>query len=93
MTGSISLGQVAARVAMLDVACSRCERRGRLRLADWLGKLGPDFPMTELGAEVGADCVRRQETGPNNRCDVYYPKLTEIIYGESAPSPSPLHGE
>jgi hypothetical protein len=26
------LGQVAARLTMLDVACNRCDRRGRLRL-------------------------------------------------------------
>jgi hypothetical protein len=86
MPGSIPLGQVAARAAMLDVACSRCTRRGRLRLADLVAKLGPDFPMTQLGAEVGADCSRRRDPGPGHRCDVYYPQLREIMYGEQAPS-------
>jgi hypothetical protein len=28
--GVVTLGQIAARLTMLDVACNRCDRRGRL---------------------------------------------------------------
>jgi hypothetical protein len=31
--GSITLGELAARATTLDVACTRCERRARLRAA------------------------------------------------------------
>ena len=39
------LGEIAARTAMLEVACSRCERRGRYRL---------DRLIARHGAEAGA---------------------------------------
>jgi hypothetical protein len=28
--GAVQLGDIAAKIAMLEVACRRCERRGRL---------------------------------------------------------------
>jgi hypothetical protein len=30
---AVTLGEIADRLAMLEVACSRCERRGRLSVA------------------------------------------------------------
>jgi hypothetical protein len=33
--GSITLGDLAGKIAMLEVACSRCQRRGRL----WVDRL------------------------------------------------------
>jgi hypothetical protein len=30
--GVVLLGAVAARLTVLDVACNRCDRRGRLRI-------------------------------------------------------------
>jgi hypothetical protein len=79
--GSITLGEVAARASHLDVACSRCERRGRYQLARLLEALGADFQMTNLGVEL-ADCPRRNAAIHNERCDVYFPGLTSLIYGE-----------
>jgi hypothetical protein len=31
--GTISLGEIAARLTMVEVACNRCDRRGRLNVA------------------------------------------------------------
>src|SRR4051795_685390 len=44
MTASadITVGQVAERVRMLDVKCSRCDRAGRLSLSRLLLELGAD---------------------------------------------------
>lgn len=46
--GSILLGDVAARAEWLMVTCGKCERRGRLRVADLLARYGRDYPMTHL---------------------------------------------
>ena len=29
-SGAVTLGDIAGKIAMLEVACDRCERRGRL---------------------------------------------------------------
>ncbi|MGF6607069.1 hypothetical protein OKW45_001969 [Paraburkholderia sp. WSM4175] len=81
--GSVSLSEVAARATHLEVACTRCERRGRYRLAKLLDQLGADFPMTDLGSEI-TDCPRRSESAPNKRCDVYFPGLPQIMNGDQA---------
>lgn len=77
-SGSVALGDVAAIASHLDIACSRCERRGRYNLARLVARLGPDFPMTDLGAEL-ADCPNRAITAHGERCDVYFPGLVAIL--------------
>jgi hypothetical protein len=49
------LGQVAARLTMLDVACNRCDRRGRLRADRLLAEHGPDLPMPKLRRIIAAE--------------------------------------
>jgi hypothetical protein len=56
--GTVTLGEVAARASHIEVACTRCERRGRYRLSRLIATLGEDFPMTDLGAQI-ADCPKR----------------------------------
>lgn len=79
--GSIDLGDVAARASHIDVACSRCERKGRYQLARLVDALGADFPMTNLGAEL-ANCPHRKDATHNKRCDVYFPGLRKLMYGD-----------
>lgn len=50
--GSITLGEVAACASHIEVACGRCERRGRYRLVKLVASLGEDFPMTDLGGWI-----------------------------------------
>lgn len=76
--GSIDLGDVAARASHIDVACSRCERKGRYQLARLVHTFGADFPMTNLGAEL-ANCPHRAEMAHNKRCDVYFPGLIKLM--------------
>ena len=57
-TGSVALVEVAARATHLDVACTRCSRRGRYRLARLVEQFGGDYAMTDLGAEL-ANCPSR----------------------------------
>ncbi|SAK63744.1 hypothetical protein AWB80_02913 [Caballeronia pedi] len=75
--GSVTLGEVAARSTHIEMACSRCDRRGRYRLVKLVASLGDDFPMTDLGAAI-ANCPRRHAT-VTERCDVYFPGLIKIM--------------
>ncbi|MNT71286.1 hypothetical protein DAMDJJ_08635 [Cupriavidus necator] len=62
----------------IEVACTRCERRGRYRLSKLIASYGEDFPMTDLGAEIAA-CPRRY-AAVTERWYVYYPGLRQIMY-------------
>jgi hypothetical protein len=79
--GSVSLGAVAARATHIEVACSRCDRRGKYLLARLVDALGPEFPVTDLGAEL-ASCPRREVASAGERCDVYFPNLVKIMEGD-----------
>jgi hypothetical protein len=80
--GSVLLGQVAARATHIEIACTRCERRGRSRLSKLIDKLGADFPMTDLAAEITV-CPHRNAVATRERCDVYFPGLPQIMNGDT----------
>jgi hypothetical protein len=44
-SGSITLGEVAARTPVLAVACSRCERAGRYQVAKLVEKYGAELSI------------------------------------------------
>lgn len=76
--GSVLLGELASRTSHIDIECSRCERKGRYRVAKLVARLGEDFPMTDLGAEL-AGCPRRNASAHHERCDVFFPRLPQIM--------------
>jgi hypothetical protein len=57
MSSTVSLGAVAARLSILEIACNRCGRWGRLR-TDWLlAEHGPALPMPTLLRILAGDCL------------------------------------
>ena len=46
--GSISLGELKGKLTMLEVACHRCERRGRVNLARPIEERGADMGLPDL---------------------------------------------
>jgi hypothetical protein len=79
-TGSVALADVAARATHLDVACTRCSRRGRYQLARLAEQFGGDYALPDLGAEL-ANCTNRNATAHGERCDVFFPNLIAILEG------------
>ena len=43
--GFLTLADIAGRVATLEVACNRCDRRGRLRIDSLVTEHGPALPI------------------------------------------------
>jgi hypothetical protein len=76
--GAVALGEVAARTTHIEVACTRCDRKGKYLLARLVKSLGPDFAMTDLAREL-TSCTRRQASAAHERCDVYFPNLVAAI--------------
>jgi hypothetical protein len=73
--GVVLLSQVAARVPVLEVACNRCGRRGRLHTSRLLATHGPDLPMPELRRIIAADCPRMIAGHVHDVCGVHFPGL------------------
>jgi len=80
-----TLGEIAARTAMLEVACSRCERRGRYRLDTLIARHGADAPVRVIVPELTADCPQRDSVVLMERCDVLFPELLQLFPARSAP--------
>lgn len=83
--GSVALGEVAQRASHIELACTRCDRKGRYRLARLVEALGPGFHVTDLGAEL-ASCPRREASSHGERCDVFFPNLLRILEGDEQSS-------
>ena len=73
--GSVTLGDLVDRCAMLEVACSRCERRGRLRV-DLLITQHGDAELPELRLVLAGDCLKAAVVSISDQCDIFFPQLS-----------------
>jgi hypothetical protein len=76
--GSVTLGDLVDRIAMLEVACSRCKRHGRLQVDRLLAQYG-DMELPELGRVLAGDCPKDAAFSISDRCDVFFPKLGAFL--------------
>jgi len=80
MLSSLSrLGEIATRASMLQVACSRCERRGRYRLDTLIARHGADAGARVIVPELTADCPQRGSAALMGRCDMLFPELLKLF--------------
>jgi hypothetical protein len=76
----LRLGDVADRFPMLEVACDRCERRGRVNLVRLVKEHGRGLSMLRVPWIVmaGKNCERmlmgKDEDDP---CGVHFPELSQ----------------
>ncbi len=47
-SGSLSLAEIADRLSVLEVRCTKCDRRGRYRTATQVERYGADFAGPDL---------------------------------------------
>jgi hypothetical protein len=78
VAGVVLLGQVAARLQVLEVAYNRCDRHGRLRTDRLLAEHGPGLPMPELRRIIAADCPRMVAGHVHDVCGVHFPGLIRL---------------
>ena len=70
---------------MLEVACHRCERRGRVSLARLLEEHGVDTGLPDLWESLAGDCQHARSAALNNRCAIYYPQLPPLFLPSKEP--------
>jgi hypothetical protein len=77
MKTMITLGDMAAKgITMLEVACRRCDRRGRLSIARLIAEHGRE-DYGDLRAIIAHDCPKMQNPTADiyDRCGVHFPEL------------------
>src|SRR5207237_3510553 len=65
--GSSTLGELQGKLTMLEVACHRCERRGRVSLARLIEEHGADMGLPDLWESLAGDCPNAHTTALNSR--------------------------
>ncbi len=47
-SGSFSLAEISERLTVLEVRCTKCDRRGRYKMATLIERYGADFAGPDL---------------------------------------------
>lgn len=74
MSGSIKLKNAPF---WIDVTCTKCSRRGRLKRENLLKKYPPDMAMPDLRWKLAEPCPRLANPFGNDPCGVSYVVNTE----------------
>ena len=77
MTTSVSLADIATRIDMLEIRCSRCDREGRLRVSRLIEQYGGSMRLPDLRTALVKGCDHAGGYGAG-RCDVFYPQLAAV---------------
>ncbi len=76
--GVVLLGQVAPRLPMIDVACNRCERGGRLTTGRLVAEHGAAMPVPVLLPTTAADCARMLPAQLHDVCVMHLRQLSRL---------------
>jgi hypothetical protein len=79
MSGSILLGQVADHLVTLEIACNRCDRKGKAAVDRLMTEHGPLMSIPTLLALLSADCPKRQAAKMHDVCGAHMPQLPGIF--------------
>ena len=78
-SGAVTLDDLAGKLPMLDVACSKCDRRGGLSVAKLIAEHGADMRLPDLREILAGDCPRARSSSVVDRCGVHYPQLLSLL--------------
>jgi hypothetical protein len=77
--GSILLGQIADHLVTLEIACNRCDRKGKAAVDRLMAEHGPLMSIPTLLALLSADCPKRQAAKMHDVCGAHMPQLPGIF--------------
>ena len=67
-SGAVTLGDIADRVAMLEIECADCSRYGRYRVDRLIEQHGAKLGLPYLREMLAADCPRQCSVSIYDRC-------------------------
>jgi hypothetical protein len=74
-----TLADLRPDVSHMDVACSRCDRHGRLNVARLIAEHGAGATLRDAVSGINPDCPNREAHGVMQQCDVYFPGLGSLL--------------
>lgn len=74
----VLLGEVADQLPVLEVACTRCERCGRLYTDRLIAQHSARMPLPTLLRILSADCPRRVAGLVHDPCGAHFPGLARV---------------
>jgi hypothetical protein len=77
-SGAVTLNDIAD-LGMLEVACSRCGRHGRLRVPRLIREHGAKAKLPDLREVLAGNCPRVGAVSVYERCGVHYPQLASVL--------------
>lgn len=77
-SGAMVLGDIAGKLSMLRVDCTRCDRKGQYRVAKLLATYGPNKSMVELLSEISGDCPKRKAGHVYDPCGAGCPDMVTL---------------
>ena len=79
VSGSILLGDMAARTETIEIACRACPRHGLLKTDRLLADHGQAMPMPALLRLLAGDCPKLTAAHLYERCDVHCPTVSALF--------------
>ena len=64
----VTLGDIAGKVAMLEIECADCSRYGRYRVDRLIEQHGANFGLPYLREVLARDCPRQHSASIYQRC-------------------------
>jgi hypothetical protein len=69
-----TLRDVAKRINVIEIRCTKCDRLGRMKLSTLIERYGADFATPDLRTTLNAGC-EHADAMINQQCDLYFPQL------------------
>ena len=79
MGDAITLGQIAGKIAMLEIACNDCGRHGNLGVQNLIAAHGAGMSLPELRDKLAKGCPRLESRRPGDRCHAHFPQLPKMF--------------
>ena len=70
-----TLRDVAERISVIDIRCTKCDRHGRMKLSTLIERYGADLAVPDLRTTLNAGCEHANAM-INQQCDLFFPQLT-----------------
>ncbi len=77
--GAIIFSDLVGKLDALEVACDKCDRKGRYPVARLIEQRGTDGKVVDLLTELKADCPKQRAGNVNDMCAARCPDLPRVM--------------
>ena len=77
--GAIIYGDLIGKLAVLNVACEKCGRKGRYAVPRLIEQRGRDAKVIDWLAEITADCPKKRAGNMSDQCEARCPDLSRVM--------------